>query len=479
MAGEGLFFTGTVFKNNRDLLKEEAARQQLELQKEQLELQKQAAADRRKEARKKNEYKPKDYSTDEMDPFFVDKTVNEASEYQNFVRANSQDVENNPELMSEISNREGNIVKNSSLYRSLSSDISSYDALARGGNKDTLATAEDGRYVYQYNFDKIKELTSGPEAISVNEALEMYPLDPSVALKQTPFKNPEDAKYDAKEMDTIKNPDGSSYKTLGDLSGVTNEVISMYTPDSNGSWDNDDAKKVYLGQEGGYIINGEKLKAYEAFAQEEKKNSNASETFLKKLDPNSGTYEPELAKEYVQYIARKAEEKAKKNNPNQIISYAQEDKDEKKQEEAIKKLRDKYFIPSKYQFTVGNIKLKGDVGMYDASTESTAGEVSIGLQDLLDKEGPLYEAFEKEFNSLASSGSTSLPASVKGVYLTTDNVAVAQVKLNDGAKSVLVPLANISNFAEKLKGRAKEIYLTSQIPSSSSKGSAGDAIFGN
>ena len=40
MAGEGLFFTGTVLKNNRNLLEEEAARQQLEMQREELELKK-------------------------------------------------------------------------------------------------------------------------------------------------------------------------------------------------------------------------------------------------------------------------------------------------------------------------------------------------------------------------------------------------------------------------------------------------------
>ena len=37
MAQEGLFFTGTVLKNNRNLLQEEAVRQQLEMRREQLE----------------------------------------------------------------------------------------------------------------------------------------------------------------------------------------------------------------------------------------------------------------------------------------------------------------------------------------------------------------------------------------------------------------------------------------------------------
>ena len=51
---KGLFFTGVVYKNTRDILKEEEARQRLAMEKERLELQKQQLADRRAEARRKN-----------------------------------------------------------------------------------------------------------------------------------------------------------------------------------------------------------------------------------------------------------------------------------------------------------------------------------------------------------------------------------------------------------------------------------------
>jgi hypothetical protein len=44
----GLFFTGVVLKNNRDLLKEEEARQRLAMDKERLELQKQQLAIQRR-----------------------------------------------------------------------------------------------------------------------------------------------------------------------------------------------------------------------------------------------------------------------------------------------------------------------------------------------------------------------------------------------------------------------------------------------
>ena len=53
MAGEGLFFTGQVLKNNRDLLKEEAARKTLAMQQEQLKMQQENLAMRRKENARK------------------------------------------------------------------------------------------------------------------------------------------------------------------------------------------------------------------------------------------------------------------------------------------------------------------------------------------------------------------------------------------------------------------------------------------
>ena len=85
MAGEGLFFTGTVFKNNRDLLKEETTRQQLAMQKEELELKKQQLADKKKEARRKgSKAQIKDYSVEGMDPFLVDQFQSQVGQYQGF-----------------------------------------------------------------------------------------------------------------------------------------------------------------------------------------------------------------------------------------------------------------------------------------------------------------------------------------------------------------------------------------------------------
>ena len=109
MAGEGLFFTGEVLKNNRKLLDEEIARQQLNIQKEQLEIQKQAAANKRKEARKKNEVKPNDYSLEDMNPFYAEYFQGRVSEYQGFVTNNSLGFEDNLDLKSKKLKDEGDL----------------------------------------------------------------------------------------------------------------------------------------------------------------------------------------------------------------------------------------------------------------------------------------------------------------------------------------------------------------------------------
>ena len=331
MAGEGLFFTGTVLKNNRNLLEEEAARQQLEMQREELELRKQAAADKRKEDRKKNDYKSKDYTPDGLNPFFIDNVVSKTSEYKKYVDENSQEYHNNPLIRSNIVDMEGGLTGYISKAKNISSILTSYDNLVKQGKGDSLAVSEDGSYLYEYNFNKIQEATSGEKAISLDEALELYPLDSSTTVNKTPYKNPINALYDAKKMTTITNADGSQYKALGDISKESEKVVAGLTPDKNGDWDNKNMEKLYLGKEGIIEVddegNKENMSFPAAFAFETRGIDIAgSTTFTDKLNPkNPDTYDPELANEYIQFIKNKSEEKAKRNNPNQSIKAKQDD----------------------------------------------------------------------------------------------------------------------------------------------------------
>ena len=87
MAGEGLFFTGVVLKNNRDLIQEEAVREQLRLRREELDLQKQAIADERAEARRERQ-KLGSYSLESIDSRFIPKFSENVGSYKNSVAEN-------------------------------------------------------------------------------------------------------------------------------------------------------------------------------------------------------------------------------------------------------------------------------------------------------------------------------------------------------------------------------------------------------
>ena len=126
MAGEGLFFTGQVLKNNRNLLQEQAVREQLSMRKEQLDLQKGQLADQRAEARRKGmQPKTTEVSYENLDPFFVDILTQQVDGVTKFATDNSQDIysgENKGVSLSyqKMSNQ---VDANQSKYSSLSSAV--------------------------------------------------------------------------------------------------------------------------------------------------------------------------------------------------------------------------------------------------------------------------------------------------------------------------------------------------------------------
>ena len=452
MAQEGLFFTGTVLKNNRDLLKEDATRQQLEIQREQLELQKQAAADKRKEARKKNDYKSKDYTPDGLNPFFIDNVVSKTSDYKKCVDENSQEYDNDSSIRSNIVDMEGGLTSYISKAKNISSILTSYDNLVKQGKGDSLAVSEDGSYLYEYNFNKIQEATSGENAISLDEALELYPLDSSTTVNKTPYKNPINALYDAKgsKMTTITNADGSQYKALGDISKESENVVAGLTPDKNGNWDNPDMEKLYLGIEGTIESEGMdgNVSFPAAFAFETRGIDIAgSTTFTDKLNPkNPDTYDPELANEYIQFIKNKSEEKAKRNYPNQSIKAKPEDKDD---DTGLSDDSSKILLgDSEKTKSFGEVNIKFSPSQYDDLTNENI-TVSLSPEALIQEQGA---GKLEEFNTALqvwNSDNTGMDAQGKIIYtgITESNQPVAAVEFS--GQMYLIPLASLSSSVKK------------------------------
>ena len=452
MAGEGLFFTGTVLENNRNLLEEEAARQQLEMQREQLELQKQAAADKRKDARKKNDYKSKDYTPEGLNPFFIDNVVSKTSDYKKYVDKNSQEYDNDSSIRSNIVDMEGGLTSYISKAKNISSILTSYDTLVKQGKGDSLAVSEDGSYLYEYNFNKIQEATSGENAISLDEALELYPLDSGTTVNKTPYKNPINALYDAKgsKMTTITNADGSQYRTLGDISKESENVVAGLTPDKNGNWDNADMEKLYLGVEGTIESEGMdgNVSFPAAFAFETRGIDIAgSTTFTDKLNPkNPDTYDPELANEYIQFIKNKSEEKAKRNNPNQSIKAKPEDKDD---DTGLSDDSSKILLgDSEKTKSFGEVNIKFSPNQYDDLTNENI-TVSLSPEALIEGQGA---ARLEEFNTslqVWNSDNTGMDAQGKIIYtgITESNQPVAAVEFS--GQMYLIPLASLSSSVKK------------------------------
>ena len=440
MAGEGLFFTGTVLKNNRNLLEEEAARQQLEMQREELELRKQAAADKRKEDRKKNQPKPLDLKSSSMGPEMGKRFQGRVVDYQ-------KDLYQNPDDVNRRYDDESSLKTDQIVFNEVWKEVSANKLLARGDNKNSLGTNDDGGYVFEDNYNSF--LNAVDSGMSPSEALEQFPINQG-AINETPYKNPINALYDAKEMTTITNADGSQYRTLGDISTQTEEVVSGLTPDKNGNWNNPDMEKLYLGKQGTIEVDGMdgNMSFPAAFAFETRGiDIKGGTTFTDKLNPkNPDTYDPELANEYIQFIKNKSEEKAKRNNPNQSIKAKPEDKDD---DTGLSDDSSKILLgDSEKTKSFGEVNIKFSPSQYDDLTNENI-TVSLSPEALIEGQGA---ARLEEFNTslqVWNSDNTGMDAQGKIIYtgITESNQPVAAVEFS--GQMYLIPLASLSSSVKK------------------------------
>ena len=331
MAGEGLFFTGTVLKNNRNLLEEEATRQQLDMQREELELKKQAAADKRKEARKKNEVNPNSYSLDGMDTFLAEQFQGSVSDYQSFVTENSLNFDDNIELKNQKLKDEGDLLVSGNRYKSISTDLTSYENLIKNGKGDKLALAEDGSYLYDYNYKKIQEevnkrKANPDEGMTFDEAMEAYPINVDTAMKRTEWIDPTKALFatdNANRKGTYDNEDdGYKYKTISNSQkNITQTAIkNKLTVNSQGFHNDPNYKRIYDTKL--LTIEGNEMTAKEAFFLEAYVDPETDQVggitgatnLLDILDPeNKDRFNKDASNAYAEYLAKKISDQGYKD----------------------------------------------------------------------------------------------------------------------------------------------------------------------
>jgi hypothetical protein len=464
MAGEGLFFTGTVFKNNRDLLKEEATRQQLAIQKEELELRKQQLADKKKEARRKgSKAQIKDYSVEGMDPFLVDQFQSQVGQYQGFANENAMAIyDGDNEAKNQQLSLERDLTANKSKYDSISNDLTSLNALVTAGKADNLKLTEDGEYLYEYNWNQVQEAVNSGE-MDLDQALEAYPIDSQSMVNESEFEDHISAMFDA-EADSREgsksytSEDGfsrsESFITDDQFSRGNLKAIKSLTPDSNGNWDNIDSKKIYIGKEGLFKVGDNMLSGPEAFALEVKgitsiSDEDGSTPFLDKLMPGSGPEQEELRNEYIQYLAKKYEDQAKESYPPILgTSKKPTSKESSLSKDSISLLES----PSEQLKNINNISVKLDDNKSAVVRDVT--KVSVFLEDLQGVEGQNVGDKETTGTFLYNknwydSDSDSIEANLQRIALTEDNKPVAVMEYK--GSSFLVPLGRLDSSLFKNK----------------------------
>jgi len=445
MAGEGLFFTGTVLKNNNKLVEQRMAREELALKKEQLELQKQAAADKRKDARKKNQPKSLNPSTSTMgaqlgESFQKDHLLG----YKN--RRNASSLDDSLEAMNSRSLDDSQLLSTAGIYNQVWSEVSANRELSRGNNSSSLRTNDDGGYTFDDNYEAF---LANIENMPPEEAYKIYSSRDS-DIKETEYTNPIPSLYkDGVTLKLTSRTDGSAYEEYVGISSASKLLEQNLTPDKNGNWDNPAYKKLYLGQESLAEAKGvEEMMSYPAAFAFETRGIGLDPddtTFTDKLIPSSDTYDPDLANEYIQYIKKKSEDQANIDYPlRETKGKTAEDTDTELSDDASNILLGDY----KKTKAFGEANIKFSPNQYDDLTNEQI-TVSLSPESLIKEQG---SAKLEEFSTslqVWNSDNTGVDAQGKVIYtgITESNQPVAAVEFS--GQMYLIPLASLSSSVKK------------------------------
>ena len=350
MTGEGLFFTGVVLKNNRDLIQEQATRDQLKIQKEELELRKQEAVERRKKLREDGKVQPKDYNLDNMDPFLAEQFQSQVNDYTSFVQENAFDIKDNNDLTSQQSKLESDLALNGNKYRSISSDLTALNNVATGDDKNSLKLAEDGEtYLYQYNYQKIQEEVNSGN-MTLDQALEAYPIDPESMVKKSDFVPFYQALIDADDANPQKMYEQDEYNMTGisddQKTDTTSQIASKLKVNANNNHNDNNAAQVYNNEmvEGpdGSRISGKEAFFLEAYVDPDTDIkggiTSPSQDLMDQLDPKSKNFNRELSDQYAEYLAGKIAERGyrdkKDRRSSKVSGETISDRKKREQEQA-------------------------------------------------------------------------------------------------------------------------------------------------
>jgi hypothetical protein len=456
MAGEGLFFTGTVLKNNRNLLSEENSRQQLAMQQEQLEIQKQGAADKRK-AQRQEGFKKSQSSYDLssiQDPKLRLALANKVKELNKFSGDNWDN--DDPEVQSQIQDMRSNITSLAQYASQVDTKMQLYNPLNEESNNLRYNQNEDGSRIIDSNYDAIiSEMESGTFDLNSRSASFKNDFDGQIKKEDT---IPAYKAFFTENQGDFLGSDNNTYHGL--LPGSKEEFLNDFKNDhvinaSTNDFKSTQAEKTYTSGET-FEIDGHYYTGLEAYLLEVEGQRNVDsikESELARFIPGSESFNEEDHNKYVDYLGGKIWDRESKGIKSRLTQRAEPTKEEK--DKITQEDIDLYTGPSKANINYGDVEFKFDNNLYQDVTGSNI-KVSLTPETLIEGQGQLQETFNDEYISDVKEDNRPVEGKVLWVGITSDNRPVATVKYGSG--QYLIPLATISGKKFKAGSTAYKLY---------------------
>lgn len=458
MTGDGLFFTGVVYKRNLDLFAQQATRDQLKIQKEELELRKQEAVERRRKNREAGKVQPKDYNLDNMDPFLAEQFQSQVNDYTSFVQENAFDIKDSNDLTSQQSNLESDLALNGNKYRSISSDLTALNSVATGDDKNSLKLAEDGEtYLYQYNYQKIQEEVNSGN-MTLDQALEAYPIDPESMVKKSDFVPFYQALIDADDANPEKMYEQGDYNMTGisddQKADTTSYIASKLKVNANNNHNDNNAAQVYNNEmvEG---PDGTRISGKEAFFLEAYVDPNTdvkggitspSQDLMDQLDPKSENFNRELSDQYAEYLAGKIAERGYRDKKDRRSSKVSGETISERKKRESEETQNQYNIDTyneiKDKATTEDLGYQVHEDKFIGAENPQNNKVDVKVDDLL---GNVTEEMQTTADIARTNSNGMINMVVVGVTLDGSGQVVARVKHSDSGSEAYIPWNKVAS----------------------------------
>ena len=330
MSKSGLFFTGVVLKNNRNLIQEENARKRLDLLEEQINIQKQNAADRRARERQEGIRKSSAEAdfTGISDDRIKSEIINRASNFNNFV-ANNYDSQD-PLVQSEIQSRRDELKLFTEYAKSLDTKITKYDPLNPDAASLRYQTDGEGNNMIELNKANIfQEFQDGTFDLKSRIASFENDFDGQVIQDET---TPGYMGYlDDIQSESFIGADGNTYSGLkpGEKDQFLNRFKKNHLISPNtGTFASAQAEKDYMTNER-FEIDGNVYDGIGAYLKEEEGIDNdPSPDERERFNPKSELFDEKLHTDYVKYLGEKIWERETANRNTLLTKKATGDSKE-------------------------------------------------------------------------------------------------------------------------------------------------------